>query len=81
MAVDTPKTLSNTQEVLPLPKFTIGGPRKMMMKIAGMTLLCIGVSSVAFGVSGVPEIDPASGGSALALLSGALLMIRSRRRR
>lgn len=53
----------------------------MMMKIAGMTLLCIGVSSVAFGVAGVPEIDPASGGSALALLSGALLIIRSRRRR
>jgi len=52
----------------------------MMMKIAGMTLLCIGISSVAFGAP-VPEIDPASGASALALLSGALLMIRSRRRR
>jgi len=39
-----------------------------LMKIAGMTLLCIGVASVGFAA--IPEIDPASGGSALALLSG-----------
>jgi hypothetical protein len=52
--------------------------KQRLMKISGMTLLCLGVSSVAFAA--VPEIDPASGGSALALLTGALLMIRGRRR-
>jgi hypothetical protein len=52
--------------------------KQLMMKIAGMTLLCVGMSSVGFAA--VPEIDPASGASALALLSGALLMIRGRRR-
>jgi hypothetical protein len=53
----------------------------LVMKIAGMTLLCIGISGVASAAFATPEIDPASGASALALLSGALLMIRGRRRR
>jgi len=48
-------------------------------KIAGLTLLGIGMSSVCLAVT--PEIDPAAGGSALALLAGAMLMIRGRRRR
>jgi hypothetical protein len=51
-----------------------------LMKIAGMSLLLIGASSAAFA-SAVPEIDPASGASAIALLSGAILMIRGRRRK
>jgi hypothetical protein len=50
-----------------------------VMKIAGMVLLGIGASSVCFA-SAVPEIDPASGVNALALLAGALLVIRGRRR-
>jgi hypothetical protein len=54
--------------------------KNLIMKFAGMTMLCIGMSSFAFAAT-VPEIDPASGASALALLSGALLMIRGRRRR
>ena len=48
------------------------------MKITGMALLVIGMSSSCFAV--VPEIDPASGANALALLAGALLIIRGRRR-
>jgi len=50
-----------------------------MYKVLGMALLMIGVSSFAFATA-VPEIDPGSAGSALALLSGALLVIRGRRK-
>jgi len=50
----------------------------LLMKIAGMVLLCVGMSSVC--LAAVPEIDPASGANALALLTGALLVIRGRRR-
>lgn len=50
----------------------------LMMKIAGAALVVIGVSGTCFAA--VPEIDPASGTSALALLTGALLMIRGRRK-
>jgi len=54
-----------------------------MTKIAGMMLLLLGVAGLAnaSGVVSAPEIDPASGVSALALLSGALLIIRSRLRK
>jgi len=48
------------------------------MKIAGMMLLSIGAASICSAA--VPEIDPASGANALALLAGALLVIRGRRR-
>jgi hypothetical protein len=51
-----------------------------MMKIAGMVLLVIGMSGLAFAPPAVPEIDPGSGLNAVALLSGALLVIRGRRR-
>ena len=50
------------------------------MKIAGFALLGIGMSSACFAAA-TPEIDPASGASALAMLAGAMLMIRGRRRR
>jgi hypothetical protein len=49
-----------------------------MTKFAAFALLLIGTAGIA-GASFVPEIDPASGGSALALLAGALLVIRARR--
>jgi hypothetical protein len=52
-----------------------------MMKIAGTILLLVGMSGFAFAGTGVPEIDPATGVSALALLSGGLLVIRARQRR
>lgn len=50
------------------------------MKIAGMILLLIGTVVVAQATA-VPEIDCGSAGSALALLSGSLLILRSRRRK
>ena len=49
------------------------------MKIVGMMLLVVGISGAA--MAAVPEIDPGSGMSALALLSGALLVIKSRRKK
>jgi hypothetical protein len=52
----------------------------LTMKIAGLALLCVGMSSACFAAV-TPEIDPASGANALALLAGAMLMIRGRRRR
>jgi hypothetical protein len=52
-----------------------------LMKTAGMALILMGLSSVVFaGVIQVPEISPATGVGALALLSGAVLVIRGRRR-
>lgn len=50
-----------------------------MTKFAAFALLLIGTAGIA-SASSVPEIDPASGISALALLSGALLVLRSRRK-
>ena len=52
------------------------------MKLLGSILLLIGVGSVAFAQPApTPEISPASAGSALALLSGLLLVMRGRRRK
>jgi hypothetical protein len=51
-----------------------------VIKIAAIVLLVIGMSGVAFAPTSVPEINPGSGLNALALLSGALLVIRGRRR-
>ncbi len=49
------------------------------MKLLGCVLLLIGMGSAAFGT--VPEISPASAGSAIALISGAVLVMRGRRRK
>jgi len=65
--------LSNLAKGWDALKFSEG-----MMKIAGTILLLIGMSGFAFAGTGVPEIDPAAGVSALALLSGGLLVIRAR---
>jgi len=51
-----------------------------MQKVLGMTLLLAGLAPFAMGVPTAPEIGVGSAGSALALLSGALLVIRSRRK-
>ncbi len=52
------------------------------MKLSGVALLFIGLGSVALaGPSTVPEISPASVGSALALISGVVLVMRGRRRK
>jgi hypothetical protein len=51
------------------------------MKFVGIVLLLVGLSTFAFaGFTAVPEISPASGVAALALLSGAVLVIRGRRK-
>ena len=51
-----------------------------MQKILGFMLLAVGAS--AFAVAGVvaPEINAASAGSAVALIAGALLVYRGRRK-
>ena len=51
-----------------------------MQKTIGMMLLFIGISSLAMATP-VPEIDPGTGASAIALLSGALLMMRRSRKK
>ncbi len=52
-----------------------------MKKLAGVTLILIGAAAVAMaGTGGSPQIDPGSAASALALLTGAALVIRGRRR-
>jgi hypothetical protein len=51
-----------------------------MQKVIGVMLLVIGASASAFAVSAVPEIGVGSAGSAVALVSGALLVIRGRKK-
>ena len=51
-----------------------------MKRIVGMTLILVGAAAVAMAVPVAPEIDSGSAGSALALLAGAALVIRGRRR-
>jgi hypothetical protein len=50
------------------------------MKLLGMALMFVAFASFANAFV-APEIDPGSAGSALALLSGALLVIRARRKK
>jgi len=52
-----------------------------MTKALGFALMAISMSATAFGRVDldVPEIDASMGGSALALISGGLLVLRSRR--
>ena len=52
------------------------------MRILGVVLLLVGLGSAAFaGPATAPEINPASAGSALALVSGLVLVIRGRRKK
>ncbi len=55
----------------------------MIRKVFGVALLLVGASQLVFAGEPVstPELDPATGVSALVLLSGALLVIRARRRK
>ena len=50
-----------------------------MQKFCGMFLILAGLSSVAFAGIQTPEIDPATAASGLAVLAGAVLIIRARR--
>ena len=51
------------------------------VKFTALTLLIAGISSGAMAAVPVPEIDPGLGLNALALLGGAILIIRSARRK
>jgi hypothetical protein len=51
------------------------------MKLAGMSLLFVAMSGLAFAPTVAPEIDLGSAGTAVALLSGALLILRARRKK
>lgn len=51
-----------------------------MKQILTLALFAIGVSTLAMSAV-APEIDAASGGSALALLAGSVLMIRGRQKK
>ena len=52
------------------------------MKFVGIVFLLVGLSTLAFaGTVATPEISPASGAAALALVSGGLLVIRGRRKK
>ncbi len=50
-----------------------------MTKVLGMMLLLAGTAS--FAMATVPEVGVGSAGSAIALLSGALLVVRGRRKK
>ena len=50
-----------------------------MRRTLGLVLFLLGVPTFALAVP-VPEIDPGSATSALALLGGALLVLRGRRK-
>ena len=55
----------------------------LMMKLLGLILLLVGTSAAALAFAppfAPPEISPASGASAIALLAGALLVVRGRRK-
>lgn len=51
------------------------------MKVVGIMLLLMGTVATAFATPRVPEIDSSSTVSALALLSGSLLILKSRRKK
>jgi hypothetical protein len=51
------------------------------MKIVGIILLFIGVVATAGAQGRVPEVDASSAVNAVALVSGALLILKSRRKK
>jgi hypothetical protein len=51
-----------------------------MRRIIGMALIAAATAVIALGIPPAPEIDPGSATSALALLAGAALIIRGRRK-
>lgn len=51
-----------------------------MRKILALVLLGVGMQSFGSAAIQTPEIDPASAASAIALLTGAVVLIRGRRK-
>lgn len=62
------------------PTMYPGYKEKERMKVLGMVLFFVGMASF-LSATTVPEIDPGSAGSAVALLSGALLIFKASRQR
>lgn len=52
-----------------------------MIRFIGMAILMASVATFAFAGRIAPEIDASSGAAALGLLSGGLLVLRSRRKK
>jgi hypothetical protein len=57
-----------------------GDPMRNMQKVLGVVLLVAAASTYAMATVGTPEIPVGSAGSAIALVSGMLLMFRGRRK-
>jgi hypothetical protein len=53
---------------------------RLIWKLAGLALLVLGMAMYQGRRPGAPEIDPSAGVNALALVSGVLLILRSRKR-
>jgi hypothetical protein len=53
---------------------------KNAQRILGVLLLISGSASIAMAVTATPEIAPGTAGSAIALVSGIVLMVRGRRK-
>jgi hypothetical protein len=51
------------------------------MQVAGLMLVLEACAGKALAITGVPEIDPGAAGSAITLLAGGVLVLRSRLRR
>jgi len=50
-----------------------------LKKLVAVALFCVGASVLASAQS-APEIDPGSGANALALIAGAVIVIRGRKK-
>jgi hypothetical protein len=54
--------------------------KSTLVRTAGMALLFAGMGGLLLSFTGAPEIDAASAGNAIVLLTGAVLMIRARKK-
>lgn len=55
--------------------------KQAVLRLSGLALLVAGITASANAGFAIPEIDPGMGFNALALLGGAVLVIRSARRK
>jgi hypothetical protein len=51
-----------------------------MLILSALVLLGIGMQCLSLGAVTAPEIDPASGASAIALIAGLAVIVRGRRK-
>lgn len=75
-------TLTSTDSTWIVRQDVEGSLRGLVQRLLGMMLLVVGVSGGATAnAPSVPEIGMGSAGSAIALVSGSLLVMRARRRK